>query len=86
MGPYGCALNYLVLPQVVSTLEAHYIDDSCALGRVCFKVFCFFNVFYACVACMRIMHAYVRFFYVLSFCFFLCFYACAAGLYPAAER
>ena len=25
-------------PQVVSCLEAHYIDDSCALGRVCFKV------------------------------------------------
>ena len=25
-------------PQILSILEAHYIDDSCALGSVCFKV------------------------------------------------
>ena len=32
-------------PQVVSILEAHYIDDSCALGRVCFKVLGFLTFF-----------------------------------------
>ena len=55
-------------PQILSILEAHYIDDSCALGRVCFKVLGFLmflcmrsmHAYYACVACMRICYVCIQ--------------------------
>ena len=39
-------------------LEAHYIDDSCALIICHYHLWRIMHAYYACVLCMRIMHAY----------------------------
>ena len=51
----------VLLSQVIDLLEAHYIDDSCAL-IICHYHFFVLHlscmVYYACALCMRSMHAH----------------------------